>query len=55
MPGVMDYLTKETAGGAALEVIRNREKARKGARRGLLTTGGGFGLQIVAQLVVLYA
>ena len=55
MPGVMDYLTEETAGGAALEVVRNREKARNGARRGLLTTGGGFSLQIVAQLVILCA
>ena len=54
MPGVMDYVTEDNTAGPALEVVLNRKKAHKGAKRGLWTTAVGFGLQILAQVVILY-
>ena len=56
MPDTIDFLMdsedyEKRAGGPALEVVRNRLKARKRARWGIGSAVGGFGLQIVAQIV----
>ena len=51
MPKIIDIVSEEHTAGPARSVIRNRRKARYGARFGLGIVVLGFVLQIIAQWV----